>query len=263
MNPYPKITELRGELSTEGWTWRQFEPYGRFWLGTDERGQIWLVKMSGKRNAIREHSFSRFAQRLGVNTQSSRYIILGSRAAPLQALRLSRQYQRHQLALWFYPEHKDGICGEGCPLDRLPERDWEAAWLNSGIHNPWDRCLGEILGFLCAQFEPAGQLITTDHWWIQIDNELMFGGWPYERARWSRRAVGYIRDAYAHNFPGSGGRIRNLFTQVSMLTDDDIAGILETPDGYGGGSIASEFHKWYRQARGTAERLLQTERWLG
>src|SRR5579872_5895849 len=146
MNPYPKITDIKSGLSSDGWTWQQQDTHHNHWIGTDEAGQKWMVKMSGKRNAIREHSFSRFGQHLGINTQSSKYIILSSRATPLQLQRRAAQFQKHQLALWFYPEHANEICGNLCPLKKLSGTDWQTAWPSAGIHNPWDRCLGEILG---------------------------------------------------------------------------------------------------------------------
>ena len=46
------------------------------------------------------------------------------------------------------------------------------------VKNMLDWARGEILGYLCGQFEPSGRVFTRDHEFVLIDNELMWSETP-------------------------------------------------------------------------------------
>ena len=57
------------------------------------------------------------------------------------------------------------------------------ALLNSKVTNMADWACGGILGYLCGQFELGEYLITRDHKFVLIDNELMWNSGPANLAQ--------------------------------------------------------------------------------
>ena len=105
--------------------------------------------------------------------------------------------EAHQLALWFFDEHHGTCSSERCPLTILEglHIDSEAniqTFLSCGVSHAVDWIRGEVLGYLCGQFEPPERLFTVEHGFVQIDNELMFSSGPVnlEECRWLRFQTG-------------------------------------------------------------------------
>ena len=174
---FPTISELPLVQSSEKWAWTLVETSTReFWSGVDEEGQKWLVKMRGSFYALRERTFSVIAQNLGISCQSSTFLQLSSGSEPLKCIPGAAP---EQLATWFLSEHVIGSCGDKCPLRASNEAfaaasDKVTSLKQSPILNAVDWVRGEILGYLCDMHEPPGKLVTTEHAFVQIDNEQMF-----------------------------------------------------------------------------------------
>jgi hypothetical protein len=263
---FPTIDDLPHRLRTEGWTWN---PLGqdlhprRFWVGTDKDGRNLVVKMRGKWDAIRERVYSSLAQIVGICTQSSVYLILDLDAAPLHDANLPRNERtRYQSGLWMFKEHAVGTCGPECPMSNPSDSQDDPravfdAWLRSGIRNPWDWFDATMLGYLCAKFEPSGQLITTSHLWVQIDNEYMFSAWPFKRGNVAGDALDGMRKDAFMKVNGANLRLNDLCARVSEVTDAEIERILEVPEDYRGRTQAAGLAKWLRQARSTAGWIVQ------
>lgn len=212
--------------------------------------------MRGKRYAVREHVFARLAQKLGLCVQSSTYLCLDDDAPP----RHERGHDRtaYQLAIWMIDTHQVRPCEQGCgylPPRTMIDEQWWGLWLRSGVQNPWHWFDSQVLGLICAQHEPSQGLVTANHTVVQIDNEQMFGAWPFERKKWSRRAVEEVLGSVWLALPGGRARIRSLCKRLSRIDDADVDFMLTIPDGYKAKYIASEFRKWLRQVRHTAVQL--------
>jgi hypothetical protein len=200
-NSFPTITDLPSYVVAADWTWDRpkprSDPYhgcsSDWWIGTDNAGRRWVVKMRGSNYAYREHVFSALAQRLGIACQSSVYLVIPPKAPPLLNTINSESYQ---LALWFFEEHRRPCLQENCPLNLLSiSLDTEAdieKYISCGVLNAIDRLNGEILGYLCGQHEPPGLLYTKSHEFIQVDNELMFSEDPVDlqNCEWLRFSIG-------------------------------------------------------------------------
>jgi hypothetical protein len=188
-NSFPAIADLAERFVAKDWTWSRPKPrpdlrFGlapNWWIGTDNLNGKWVVKMTGSNCAYREHVFASLAQKLEIFCQSSVYLTIPRKAPPLLC---GIKPEPHQLALWFFEEHQRPCQKENCPLELLrgelnTEADLEN-FLGCGISHTIDRINGEVLGYLCGQFEPPGWLFTVNHEFIQIDNELMFASGPVD-----------------------------------------------------------------------------------
>jgi hypothetical protein len=198
--PAPYIRDLSGIVSADGWMWDRAiggltarEKFASgFWIGTDLIGQRWLVKMTGSACAYRERTFAALAQRLGFSCQSSAFLKLSPDSPPLTdpSLKFERPTQ-NQLAIWMYDEHQALQCDPNCGYWRFrtpwrnlvetpdePRVDPTELLLSFWDLNVADWARGEVLGYLCGQFEPGGRLWTRDHKMILIDNELMWSSEP-------------------------------------------------------------------------------------
>ena len=88
-NSFPAIVNLPVHVVATNWNWSRPEPkrnmaFGlkpEWWIGTDDVGRRWVVKMSGSDCAYREHVFAALAQRLDISCQSSMYYRLPERGA--------------------------------------------------------------------------------------------------------------------------------------------------------------------------------------
>ena len=151
-----------------------------WWIGTDREGRRWLVKMTGSSYAYREHVFALLAQRLGISCQSSTYLLVRSEnAEPRLCTRCSEPYQ---LALWSMDEHSSQPCSWTCPLADIRGKGIDFATIKrlsvSGLASFEDLVRGDVLGYLCGQFEPHGHFFLQNHEYVVIDNECMFAGSP-------------------------------------------------------------------------------------
>lgn len=176
--PCPAISQLPGLVSAEGWSWRTPIHPGidglrrGWWIGGDGTNE-WLFKMRPLELGYREHSFSSLAQEVGVCSQSSVFVRIPT-SAPLHDT-----CGEIAVALFLFSEHLSTGCSTSCPMRDFfgvdfSEQSWFARFQKAGIQNSIDLIRGQILGYLCGQFEPPGHLVTADHRFVQIDNELMF-----------------------------------------------------------------------------------------
>ena len=184
---YPLIKDLPLLAVADDWKWQspmtgqatqKLRTPTEFWIGIASDGRRWIVKMRGSTYAYREHVYAALAQCLGLSCQSSIFLRLPPDAPPLANC---HQRSRNQLAIWLLEKHQDGSCSIGCPLVEFRMRfktsqgtDVVEVILNSKIKNMADWARGEILGYLCGQFEPGGIFCTRDHELVLIDNECMW-----------------------------------------------------------------------------------------
>jgi hypothetical protein len=216
--------------------------------------------MRGAEYAVRERIYSHFAQQVGICTQSSLYVVVSADAPPIAALRSPDDSDRYQLGLLLLAEHAPDPCDATCPLAKATSCGTEQAmfnsWLNSGIVNPWDWFEAEILGYLCAKHEPSGQLITRDHRNVQIDNELMFGGWPFVPGPVSEHALRYLREESLMTLDGAQRRALALCERIVQIPPAKLESLCEVPEGYRAEALDTKILDWLLQARSTAEHFL-------
>jgi hypothetical protein len=189
MKNHTTIRDLPELLIANDWDWthpaqtlcdRHVRLNGEWWIGMCPKGRKWLVKMRGSTKAYCEHTFASLAQLIGISCQSSVFLKIPDSAPPRLETRGTEPFQ---LALCFLDEH-DGDCADPeCPITKLRDVDIGskaglAAYLNSGIVFANDYVRGEVLGYLCGQWEPPGRLFTKTHEFVQTDNEAMFHSGP-------------------------------------------------------------------------------------
>jgi hypothetical protein len=250
-NPFPLITNLPVHVVATDWNWLRPKPNSKlafglksnWWIGTDNMGRRWVVKMRGSNRAYREHVFAALAQRLGISCQSSMYLTIPRNGAPMLN---EPKAESNQLALWFFDEHQDPCSSERCPLTILQglSIDSEATlqtYLSCGVSRALDWIRGEVLGYLCGQFEPPGHLFTVEHEFVQIDNELMFSSGPVnlEDCRWLRFRIG-LQCA------------ENICEGLSKISDAELLHLAEIPKGYVV-SRKNNIRRRLRAARGAAD----------
>lgn len=229
----PAIPHLPTHVIATDWNWvsaipdyrRPFPLHKDWWIGIDGNGHRWLVKMSGSNHAYREHVFAALAQRIGISCQSSQYLTIPRNAPPVRDMPLP---ERHQLALWFFDEHLQESCtlSDNCPLLALRNLRIEndatlETYLSCGVSDAIDWVRGEILGYLCGQFEPAGRLFTVRHEFVQIDNELMFATDPVN-----------LMECLWLRFHAGRQCARDVCSRLSEISDDDLLSFAEIPKGY-------------------------------
>jgi len=226
-HPFPPSRSLPLLLSSDSWEWNRSSRRD-FWIGTDLDGMQWLVKIRGGFRAARERAFSIIAQALGISCQSSTFVKLSSKCLPRH---LNEYADPIHSAIIFLDEHPEGRCSDDCPIDGLNLKfnssPYDVTLLpNLGITDAIDWARGEMLGMLCNQFEPPGALITRQHMFIQIDNELMFskGEADLFECYWVSKAKGRLRQA------GTTEAIR-LCEQILSLPDAVFEEALRTPRG--------------------------------
>lgn len=166
--------ELPLLVSSVGWSWTQGAPHD-FWIGTDDHGTRWIVKPRGAIKAARERAFAVIAQSLGISCQSSTFVELSSRSPPYRSGQCRTDLHS---AILLLDEHPYSACSLDCPVEALLAEIDKAPVVEtlraSSVTSAEDWARGEILGALCDMHEPPGVLFTTDHRFVQIDNELMF-----------------------------------------------------------------------------------------
>jgi hypothetical protein len=192
-------------------------------------GTRWLIKCTGGFRSVRERAFSLIAQELEISCQSSTFLKLPLDCPPFLSADAT---DLHQLAILFLDEHEPGELCDNCPLEEFRERWREKSYdvdvLNrSRIAHAIDIARGEMLGMLCEMFEPPGRLVTRDHVFVQIDNELMF----YRRAGANLWDSAWVEENGRVKPSGLAEAIR-LCEQILALRDEVFGEALALPCGY-------------------------------
>ena len=256
---FPRIAELPLILHAQGWHWEKKSiGFGFdqrvFWIGTDDNGRSWIVKMRGNVKAVDERVYASLSQHLGICTQSSSYLVLPGDAEPLMDSRLGYP-TGHQLAIWQMDEHEPGPCNDSCPVTRLPDsRDpnkYFDAWLNCGVTNPRDWFDATMLGYFCRKGEPTGRFLTKTHWWVQIDNDWMFGLYGRKGGS-SDSALEYVRCDPMMKIGLANKMLKELCFKFAETTDQDLERFLELPSGYRAKTEVNHCRKCLKRARTTA-----------
>lgn len=226
---FPAISDLPTLFDATNWSWHSPPGHNRhigikpeWWIGTDETGTRWLVKMRGSSMAHREHVFAALAQRLNISCQSSSYLLMPSHDSVPRIH--SPDSEDHQLALVLLEEHEPISCSSQCLLSTvwgktLTDKVMQSAEL-VGSSNYLDLVRGSALGFMCGQSEPSDFIITPDHDYVVIDNEMMFGcGSCLLDCEWfktsSRQSV-----------------VEELCLRLVEIPDEDLAKIATPPANY-------------------------------
>jgi len=250
---FPLIRQLPHVVKTDGWNWQAFNDKRDFWIGTDpHHGNSWLIKLCGRLGAVHEHVYAAFAQSLGICTQSSLFLILDESALPLQG-QWHPDKIPYNVGLWKFDEHGHDPCGPSCPYNNTEPTINK--WPEWGLKNPWDKIEARFLGYLCGMSEPTQDLITTSHLWVQIDNELMFGSWAFERGKAHDRVITEaLRDPWL-NIDGARNRLRLLCERITDVSDLEIERIVEIPSAFRCLTQAARLKKYLRQTRLTASKI--------
>jgi hypothetical protein len=243
-------------VKTDDWSWEPFRQKRDFWTGTDQQGNSWVIKLCGKLGAVHEHVYAAFAQNLGICTQSSLFLILDAAALPLQGQRHPDKIP-YNVGLWKFDEHSTAPCGLSCPYNKAGAAI--NGWPEWGLQNPWDKIEARFLGYLCGMSEPTQDLITPSHLWVQIDNELMFGCWAFERGKAHERVLHELsRDPWL-SIDGARNRIKFLCERISDVSDSEIEGMVEIPREYRCLTQAARLKRYLRQTRRTAATVGRTD----
>jgi hypothetical protein len=259
---FPLIRELPAIVTTEGWHWERLSGYRDFWIGTDASSNSWLVKQKGTWNAIREHIYADFAQTLGICTQSSVYLTLDKHSMPLMG-EWHPDKTPHNVGIWKFDEHGGEPCCRVCPryeINRARRKVDKAkssialleAWFGCGVRNPWDLVEARFLGFLCGMFEPTQTLVTNSHLWVQIDNELTFSDWPFERGKLHESVTQEIRGDPFFKIEGAAERLGNLCSRICDVTDIEIDRITTAPDEFRCRTLVAKIRRHLLKLRRTA-----------
>ena len=193
-----------------------------WWIGTDREGRNWLVKMTGSFYAYREHVFASLAQRLGISCQSSTYLLIQSeKAEPRLRSRCSEPYQ---LGLWLMDEHAAQPCSAICPWAEIHDREIDFATIRrssvSGVAHFEDLVRGDVLGYLCGQFEPHGDFFLRNHEYVVIDNECMFSGSPC------------LNSCHWHECYDARPLLIEVCRGLARIGDEELRDFATVPEGY-------------------------------
>jgi len=234
---FPQISQLPKHIVADAWTWDKLvTPSGigkDFWVGTDQNGHRWVVKMSDSFYAYRERIFGDLAQRLGLSCQSSVLLTLPEGCLPLN---VAKEKERYQSALWLLNEHEADYCGLDCPLKSLdanlndPEIDRVELLKKCKVLHATDWVRGDLLACLCGANEPSDGVFTQDHEFVLINNEQMFSFHP--RNNLSILDCGWLKGA-GDQISKQGMQIAmDLLTKFSKISDVEIEDICTIPLDY-------------------------------
>ncbi|NQT56945.1 MAG: hypothetical protein HQ551_12045 [Desulfobacteraceae bacterium] len=200
---------------------------GKFWIGQELNGTKWLVKGRGSFYALRERASAYLLQTLGVNSQSSAFVILPEKSLPVAE---EPNIERFQLAISYIDKHdRDCVDGDNCPLSKLNDQFNEApkkvSFLETcSIKNIIDWVKLEVLACLCGANEPSDRLFSKDHSMYVIDNEQMFSGTPSNPitcTRWFDKEYDTLINLTLE-----------LCERISKIKKRDIQIFTAIPDGY-------------------------------
>ncbi|GEM_PF-4879587 len=223
---YPRIENLPLQVNASSWSWSKTED-GDFWIGRELDGTRWLVKGRGSFYALRERASAYLLQTLGVNSQSSAFIILSEESLPVAD---KPEIERYQLAIHYIDEHgRNCVDGEKCPLRKLNEQFKDApkkvSFLETcSIKNAIDWVKSEVLVCLCGANEPSDRLISKDHIMYIIDNEQMFSTKPSNPIT--------DTDWFQTEYDTTMGLTLDLCKRLSDIDKRDIQVFTTIPEGY-------------------------------
>jgi hypothetical protein len=217
-------------INAAGWCWDPAThlPGGdEFWIGLDPGGRKWLVKMRGAFYALRERTFARLAERLGIPCQESAFICLPQGSAPREE---GLDAEAYQVALGLMDPHRAGPCGEGCPvghglvndLDSVP--DAAEMILASGVDGATAWIMADFLADMFGANESSEPFLTSDHKCTLIDNEQHFS----VRSTWRGNSVWLVR---ADDGPSESGEdlLLSLCESVAAISSDELSTLVAVP----------------------------------
>jgi hypothetical protein len=223
---YPRIDNLPLQVNACSWTWRKMQNR-KFWIGQELNGTKWLVKGRGSFYALRERASGYFLQTLGVNSQSSAFVVLPEKSLPVTE---RPNIERCQLAISYIDEHdRDCVDGDNCLLrklrdqfDKSPEK---YPFLETcAILNIIDWVKSDVLACLCGANEPSGRLLSKDHIMYVIDNEHMLSQTPVSPIRCTKW--------FDKEYDASMELTLGLCKRISKIKKRDIQIFTAVPDGY-------------------------------
>lgn len=227
-NNLPLIEHLPLQLVADSWEWRKMEHYDH-WIGTDEDGKEWLVKMSGSFYSYRERTFASLAQHLGLSCQSSVYLHLPPDSLPMKNKPRAEVFQ---LAICWYEQHDDNYAID-CPIKVLYEKSNDPL-LNkmhvlkqSSVKNSMDYARAEILAYLCGANERYEFIYTKNHELIMVDNEQTFSSAPCNVLD-----IDIIKEPDGNLSPLGKKIVHDLCKSFSRISDEDIEMFTSKPNDY-------------------------------
>ena len=198
-----------------------------FWIGHELNGTKWLLKGRGSFYALRERASGYLLQTIGVNSQSSAFVVLPEKSLPVTE---KPDIERYQLAIRYIDEHnKDCVDGDNCPLSKLNDHFNEApkkvSFLETcSIKNIVDWVKLEVLACLCGANEPSDRLFSKDHIMYVIDNEQMFSETPSNPIT--------CTDWFDIEYDATMSLTLGLCKRISKIKKRDIQIFTAIPDGY-------------------------------
>jgi hypothetical protein len=217
------LTAIRNQevIYSKNWTWSQFENCNEFWLGRDIQGKKWLLKNRDGFYALREMVFSLIAQRLGINVQISKYLIVSEDS------KAHNKSSNYQLAIEFIEECKDseeveskfGTYKIACEA----EKDNLPMLVACSHQDALDRVKADMLAYIFSANESSDQLFSQSGRIYIIDNEQMFGSNPVDlhNCHW-----------FNENNSFSLNIALELCRGLSKVSDKDIEIFTSLPKGY-------------------------------
>jgi hypothetical protein len=223
---YPRIVDLPLQVDATNWTWSKTED-NKFYIGHEANGTKWLVKCRGSFYALRERAAASLMQAVGINTQSSSFLVLPDSSLPVLE---KPSIERYQLAILYIDEHNgDCVAGDRCPLKNIDEQLNKAhkkvSFLKAcSIPNMIDWVKSEVMAYLCGANESSGILLSKDHIMFVIDNEQMFSTkpiYPIKYPSW-----------FEEEYDATMSLTLDLCEKLSKITKQDINIFTTVPDGY-------------------------------
>ncbi|GBE37494.1 hypothetical protein BMS3Bbin08_00084 [bacterium BMS3Bbin08] len=196
---YPQIENLPLQVDASTWTWSKTEK-GKFWIGHERDGTKWLVKGSGSFYALRERASAYLLQTLGINSQSSAFMILPEGSLPVAD---KPEIERSQLAIRFIDEH-----GTNC------------------VDEQFQKALKilRVMACLCGANERSEILFSEDHIMYVVDNEQMFQDPPDNPIT--------CADGFEIEYDTMMELTLDLCRKLSVIDNRDIQVFTAIPDGY-------------------------------
>ncbi len=223
---YPKIVDLPLQVDAANWRWSKTKN-NKFWIAHEINGTKWLVKCRGGFYALRERAAALLMQTVGINSQSSSFLVLPNNSLPVLE---KYDIERYQLAIRYIDEHiGECIDGDNCPLNKLNEEFDKApkkvSFLEtSSVSNMIDWVKLEVMACLCGANEPSDRLFSTDHKMYVIDNEQMFSTKP-------SNPIG-CTNWFKEEYDATMDLTLNLCERLSKINKRHIQMFTAIPDGY-------------------------------
>lgn len=223
---YPQIVDLPLQVDASSWSWSKMQN-NKFWIGQERNGTKWVVKGRGSFYALRERASSYLLQTVGINSQSSSFLILPDGSLPVAE---NPNIERCQLAIRYIDEHVEGcVDRDNCPLKKLSEEfdnvHNKVSYLKiCSISNMIDWVKLEVMACLCGANEPSDRLISKDHNMYVIDNEQMFSTKPIN-------PIG-CTSWFDEEYNATMNITLDLCERLSKINEQDLHLFMAIPDGY-------------------------------